>query len=93
MRIARCFVSLVIGVSPASKGEPVMEWIEANPLPQRCQECHEEDCYNCDYAGERWYLSKADELRSRKQMMLRAIERYQRKIAEIDKELEVIENG
>lgn len=70
-----------------------MEWIEANPLPQRCQECREEDCYNCDYAGERWYLSKADELRSRKQMMLRAIERYQRKIAEIDKELEVIENG
>lgn len=70
-----------------------MEWIEANPLPQRCQECHEEDCYNCDYAGERWYLSKADELRTRKQMMLRAIERYQRKIAEIDKELEVIENG
>lgn len=69
-----------------------MEWIEANPLPQRCQEC-QEDCYNCDYAGERWYLSKADELRSRKQMMLRAIERYQRKIAEIDKELEVIENG
>lgn len=29
-----------------------MEWIEANPLPAECQSCQEEDCYNCDYAGE-----------------------------------------
>lgn len=70
-----------------------MEYIEANPLPAECLTCQEEECYNCDIAGERWKLSKADQLRIQKRMMLKAIERYTRKIAEIDKELEVIENG
>lgn len=43
-----------------------MEWIEADPLPAVCQNCQEEECYNCDYAGERWTLSQADELRVRR---------------------------
>ena len=38
-----------------------MDWIEADPLPEVCQNCQEEECYNCDYAGARWYLSPEDE--------------------------------
>ena len=70
-----------------------MEWIEANPLPPACQNCQEEECYNCDHAGERWTLSKADELRVRRKGLLKAIERLQRQVKAIDAELEVLENG
>ena len=70
-----------------------MEWIEANPLPQECLNCQEEDCYECDTAGKRWYLSKADELRIQRKGLIKAIERLERQIHEIDAELEVIERG
>ena len=70
-----------------------MEWIEANPLPAVCQNCQEDDCYNCDYAGERWTLSKADELRVKRKMLVKAIERLERQVKAIDAELEVLENG
>jgi len=70
-----------------------MEWIEANPLPPECVECQEEDCYNCDYAGKRWTLSRADELRIKRKMAVKAIERFQRQLKAIDAELEVLENG
>ena len=70
-----------------------MEWIEADPLPAVCQNCPEEECYNCDYAGERWTLSQADELRVRRKGLLKAIERLQRQVKAIDAELEVLENG
>ena len=70
-----------------------MEWIEANPLPAVCQNYQEEECYNCDYAGERWTLSQADELRVRRKGLLKAIERLQRQVKAIDAELEVLENG
>lgn len=70
-----------------------MEWIEADPLPAVCQNCQEEECYNCDYAGERWTLSQADELRVRHKGLLKAIERLQRQVKAIDAELEVLGNG
>ena len=70
-----------------------MEWIEADPLPAVCQNCQEKECYNCDYAGERWTLSQADELRVRRKGLLKAIERLQRQVKAIDAELEVLENG
>ena len=70
-----------------------MEWIEANPLPPECVECQEEDCYNCDYAGERWTLSRADELRVRRKGLLKAIERVERHVKAIDAELEGLDNG
>ena len=70
-----------------------MEWIEAEPLPAVCQNCQEEECYNCDYAGGRWTLSQADELRVRRKGLLKAIERLQRQVKAIDAELEVLENG
>ncbi len=43
-----------------------MEWIEAKPLPSECQNFQEEDCWECDYAGKRWYLPEADELKLRR---------------------------
>ena len=70
-----------------------MEWIEADPLPAVCQNCQEEEYYNCDYAGERWTLSQADELRVRRKGLLKAIERLQRQAKAIDAELEGLENG
>ena len=70
-----------------------MEYIEANPLPIECQECQDEDCGECDVAGKRWYLSRADELRLKRKGLLKAIERMERQIKKIDEELEVIQNG
>ena len=70
-----------------------MEWIEANPLPPECVDCQEEECYNCDYAGKRWTLSQADELRVRRKGLLKAIDRLQRQVEAIDAVLEVLENG
>ena len=64
-----------------------MEWLEANPLPVECENCQEEDCYNCDLAGKRWYLSEEDELRVRRKGLLKAVERLQRQIKEIDRKL------
>lgn len=69
-----------------------MEWLEKNPLPSECQECQEEDCYNCDNAGKRWYLSEEDELRVRRKGLVKAVERLQRQIAEIDEKLAEIQD-
>ena len=69
-----------------------MEWIEVNPLPDVCQKCQEEECYNCDYAGERWTLSKADDLMLKRKSLLKAIDRLQRQVKAIDEELKALEN-
>ena len=64
-----------------------MNWIEAETIPAACRDCAEDDCYNCDTAGERWQLSREDELRVRRKQLVKAIERLQRKIDAIDMEL------
>lgn len=64
-----------------------MEWIEADPLPKACMNCQEEDCYNCDAAGERWQLSRNDELKLRCKQLVKAINRLQCEIDAIDMEL------
>lgn len=64
-----------------------MAWIEVNLIPAACRSCQEEDCYNCDTAGERWQLSREDELKVRRKQMVRAVERLQRKIFSINLEL------
>lgn len=68
-------------------GGNTMEWIEANPLPIECQDCQEEDCYNCDHAGKRWYLSEEDDLRIRRKGLVKAIERLQQQVDIIDRQL------
>lgn len=70
-----------------------MEWIEAYPLPSECKDCKEEECYNCDYAMKRWQLTEADELRNRRKSLEKAIERYQKQIKEIDRQLAAMEES
>lgn len=45
------------------------------------------DCGSCNYGAERFYYSREDELRIRKKALQKAIERLQRQISEIDREL------
>ena len=67
-----------------------MEWIEVSTLPLVCQECKELDCWECDNAGERWILS---ELLVRRKGLQKAVERLQKQIAEIDRQLSSISAG
>lgn len=42
-----------------------MEYYEADPLPECCQNCTEADegyCDECDHLGERFVLSKEDQI-------------------------------
>lgn len=64
-----------------------MEWVEVETLPMECQDCQEEECYNCDHAGKRWQPAKEDRLLLRRKGLVKAIERLQRQIEEIDREL------
>ena len=57
-----------------------LEWIEANPLPDECLNCHEEECYNCDYAGKRWYLSEEDERWLSRKSLIHTINRLNQRI-------------
>lgn len=65
-----------------------MQWLEADPIPEECKTCREGDCYNCDTAGKRWVLSEEDQLRLKRMGLVRAIQRLQRQVEQIDKELE-----
>lgn len=67
-----------------------MEWIETKELPAACLSCKEGDCYNCDTAGQRWSLSAKDELLLRRKALLKAMERLQRQLAEIDREISLL---
>lgn len=64
-----------------------MKWLEADSLPVVCPNCQKEDCYNCDYAGKRWYLSQEDELQIKRKSLIKAIERLQRQVLAIDQHL------
>ena len=70
-----------------------MEWIEVSTLPLVCQECKELDCWECDNAGERWILSPEDELLVRRKALQKPVERLQKQIAEIDRQLSSISAG
>ena len=64
-----------------------MKWLEVNPIPGECKECHEGDCYNCDIAGKRWVLSQEDKLRTDRILKIKAIQRLQRQVEQIDQQL------
>lgn len=64
---------------------------DAEKLRMETEEDFNCDCGSCDYALDRYYLSREDELRVKKKGLQKAIERLQRQIAEIDKELEGVE--
>ena len=69
-----------------------IEYIEADPIPEVCNDC-KEDCGSCDDFGLRWYLSKKDELIIHRKAKVKAIERLLREINRIDAEIEVLKNG
>ena len=48
------------------------------------------DCGSCDHGGERFYLSRKDELTIKRKGLVKAIERLERQIKEIDNELETL---
>lgn len=68
-----------------------MNWNIADPLPEDCRTCSRQSCYNCDTAGKRWYLSRKEELLLHRKLLLQAIARTQKQIAEIDTELALME--
>lgn len=70
----------------------MLEWKEVNPLPQECLGCRDGDCSECEVAGKRWVLSRADELRIRKRSLLKSIERMQRQVSAIEIELKKYES-
>ena len=74
-----------------------MEYKEVPPLPFVCQECMKTaagvDCYECDHAGERWSLSKLDELRLKEKSLEKAIQRYQDQLYKVKRQIEGLENG
>ena len=69
-----------------------MEFIEASPLPQVCQECEAEqrewDCGSCEYGGLRFYLPEAEELKLTRKGLLHRIEKDQAKVKEIEAQLD-----
>ena len=69
-----------------------IEYIEADPLPEVCNNCNE-DCGSCDNAGWRWHLSEKDRLILERKGKAQAIKRLIREIERLDAEIEVIENG
>lgn len=60
-----------------------MEWIEADPLPMECQACRCDECYNCDHAGKRWYLSPGDELILKRICMSKAKEHLEKRVSRL----------
>ena len=68
-----------------------MDYTEISPLPAVCEACQEVDCSNCDNALDRWKLAPADELRFRKKLKQKAVERLINEIIEIDQQLAELE--
>ena len=58
-----------------------MELIQAVPLPEVCINCHDPDCFSCNYGGLRWRISEEDLQRIRQKMLQRQKERLKRKKA------------
>lgn len=66
----------------------IMDWIEVVPLPEACQKCMDEDCYNCDMAGQRWVLSEQAQLQIKHNGICKQLERLLVELSEVDRELE-----
>ncbi len=69
------------------------DYVEAFPLPVCCEKCNDYDCYECEHASERWLISTRRELELKKKLKEKAIARFQREIAEIDRQLANFSEG
>lgn len=70
-----------------------LKYTENASLPAQCQSCEEKDCWECDYAGTRWIFSERDRLIYARKLKEQAIARFQRQIAEIDRQLEKLKTN
>ena len=64
-----------------------MDYVQVDPIPEVCQNCAEQECGECDHAGERWHLPERDALLIRRKGLERAVCRFQRQIDQIDRRL------
>lgn len=60
-----------------------MELIEADPLPEACQQCGERCCDECEYAGERWTLPQEERKRLALKAKEKAIVRLRRELEQL----------
>ena len=65
-----------------------MNWIEAEQLPQACEQCREQECYNCEVAAQRWVLTEQAKLRIRRNVIRKEIERLLVELSQIERKLE-----
>ena len=53
----------------------MLEYYEVDPLPEVCRHCieaaGEDDCFNCDYALDRWHLTPESEERLQELKIIR----------------------
>ena len=74
-----------------------MKLMEANPLPQICQECEASqkdlDCGSCENGGLRFYFSEANELKTTRKLLLRRIAKDTAKVKEIEAKLAKLGEG
>ena len=83
----------------------MLKYIEIDPLPETCRNCND-DCYNCENAGDRWILEERDRIRIRmirkKNQILRYkndnrmrhfVEDWLKEYDELKKELERIDSN
>ena len=63
---------------------------DAEKLRMETEEDFNCDCGSCDYALDRYYLSREDELRLKRKGLEKAVARLQRQISVIDEELKQI---
>lgn len=70
-----------------------MEWLETDPLPIECQNCLEDDCYNCDIAGQRWYLSPEDAFQLQCKGIANSVTRLQKRMEQTDSVIKKLEAG
>ena len=60
-------------------------YIEVNPLPERCVDC-KEDCYNCDFALDRFQITKEQEIKQIIRCKITHIKLLQRQLHIVEKE-------
>lgn len=65
----------------------MLEYRQTIQLPPECNNCQELDCGECPVAGKRWELTAKCRLELQRKLKLKAIERLNREITEIDKQL------
>lgn len=65
-----------------------MEQLDRSPV---CHSCQQPDCTGCDRDGDCWALSERDRLMLSRNLKERAIARFQRQLAEIDRRLAQLE--